>query len=663
MKQYIKSILAIGLTLSVACACNKQSSDIPAPAQKITVSATLPDAATRVAAADREGAQGLSWVWEEGDAINLIGATSSVLSINEGFTAKKATFSGKPATGDVFSIVYPGSKNLPDLEALSFAEQAQKSASSKDHLQYYAALQGLKSISSFEFSPAWASANGAEFKQGGVIKIVATMPAGTAKVNRVTIKASAPVFHSGNGEGMTDALSVAIEDGTLPSDMALTAWLMTSWFDDAIPAGTALQLVAAAGDDNWLCDLTLSEAKTIKAGFVNTISIAADKWYNTGRYSGGAGTEASPWIITKPEQMLFIKEDLVADDIRYFKLGADIDMSEISGWEPLNYASPYTKKIDFNGDGHTISNFKCDWSSYPSFFGVLYGKCYNVSFTNAVIDCSNNSGCGILGGYCGTGDLVGEADHVHVQGKVTLSGNKTGVGGMFGLIGNGVLNACSADCDVYSGKNYVGGLFGYSKKAIVQNCWTSGSVRGDQRVGGIGGGLNGDGDSIINCFSTAKLDGTEDFAATRSVGGIVAHANQDKGDQNETRMPGNVVKGCIAWQDAIKTRTYLGAELGGNDWYSAGAIVAFGSTHNTYADCYRKADLDFRDYADPFLLYDQENTSPDSPLVVKPVEGNTHNYPYHGKAAAAGATISQLAQSLGWSAEVWDFSGDIPKLK
>ena len=152
MKQYIKSILAIGLTMSVACACNKQSSDIPAPAQKITVSATLPDAFTRVAAADREGAEGLSWAWEEGDAINLIGSTSSVLSINEGFTAKQATVSGKPAKGDVFSIVYPGSMNLPDLEALSFAEQAQKTASSKDHLQYYAALQGLKSISSFEFS-------------------------------------------------------------------------------------------------------------------------------------------------------------------------------------------------------------------------------------------------------------------------------------------------------------------------------------------------------------------------------------------------------------------------------------------------------------------------------------------------------------------------------
>ena len=30
------------------------------------------------------------------------------------------------------------------------------------------------------------------------------------------------------------------------------------------------------------------------------------------------------------------------------------------------------------------------------------------------------------------------------------------------------------------------------------------------------------------------------------------------------------------------------------------------------------------------------------------------------KAAAAGKTLSQVAQELGWSAEVWDFSGDYP---
>ena len=38
-------------------------------------------------------------------------------------------------------------------------------------------------------------------------------------------------------------------------------------------------------------------------------------------------------------------------------------------------------------------------------------------------------------------------------------------------------------------------------------------------------------------------------------------------------------------------------------------------------------------------------------------------FAYHGKAAASGKTLSQVAQEIGWSAEIWDFSGDTPKIK
>ena len=38
-------------------------------------------------------------------------------------------------------------------------------------------------------------------------------------------------------------------------------------------------------------------------------------------------------------------------------------------------------------------------------------------------------------------------------------------------------------------------------------------------------------------------------------------------------------------------------------------------------------------------------------------------YPYHGK-VAAGKTLSALARDvLGWSADIWDFSNDLPVLK
>jgi hypothetical protein len=41
----------------------------------------------------------------------------------------------------------------------------------------------------------------------------------------------------------------------------------------------------------------------------------------------------------------------------------------------------------------------------------------------------------------------------------------------------------------------------------------------------------------------------------------------------------------------------------------------------------------------------------------------THQQAYHGKAAAADATISSVAKSLGWPEDIWDLSGEVPTLK
>lgn len=418
------------------------------------------------------------------------------------------------------------------------------------------------------------------------------------------------------------------------------------------------------GTDNW----ELAEQPLAFIAMMQTVD----------KPEGGDGSMEFPFELSTVADMKKIKSRLSADDKVYFKLMNDIDMASVDDWEPLNYASPYALAIDFDGGGHTISNFHViDYPSYPSFFGVLNGYCHDVTFMNAEIVSGADTGCGILGGYGGSGAIHADVARVHVHGKVTLKGNKTGVGGMFGCAGNATIEGCSADVDVWSSKNYVGGLIGYSKKVQISNCWVGGSVRGDQRVGGIAGGLLGDGDSITDSYCIAKMWAFKKNAETgedtdekeqgclRSVGGIVGHANQDKGDQNETRMPGNVVSGCIAWQDSIKTRTLIAddAPFSSNNYYSSGAIVAFTATHNILQNCYHRADLDFRDYSNLITMYDQENSSETAPLMIKPIEGWSYNYPYHGKAAAPGKTLTQVAKDLGWSTAIWNFSGDVPTIK
>ena len=102
--------------------------------------------------------------------------------------------------------------------------------------------------------------------------------------------------------------------------------------------------------------------------------------------------------------------------------------------------------------------------------------------------------------------------------------------------------------------------------------------------------------------------------------------------------------------------------------YSCGAIVGYTAVRNTLRGCLRNPAMKYNeaiffDYSDAFSLYNQEDVSPGSPLDPIAVAGANHNYPYHGKAAEAGKTLSEVAKGLGWSASVWDFSGELPKLK
>ena len=145
-----------------------------------------------------------------------------------------------------------------------------------------------------------------------------------------------------------------------------------------------------------------------------------------------------------------------------------------------------------------------------------------------------------------------------------------------------------------------------------------------------------------------------------------------------TSLPKNHVENCIAWNDALISNysftTEEGSiEAGAINQYSNGAVVGYTSVNNYLIGCLRNPAMDYNktiffDYTDMFSLYDQDDASPEHPLVVvtstaATEAGSKHNFPYHGKAAAAGSTLSAAAQSLGWSNDVWDFSGDVPTIR
>ena len=554
MKTSIFSIISIAALPFVLFSCNKvadSSNGLPAP--EISIQASIPTDATKVVPVVPESGKGLDWNWSAGDQLAVTsGDLVSVFSIRPGFEPKKASFIGKQVSGSKFSIIYPGScTSEAALEELSFADQNQAGNDVKDQLSYFALLKDVDAYASFEFGDSWAVSHGGSFKQGGVLRFCLTLPEETTVVNRITLKAGAPVFHKGNAaDALSNELSIGLSEVTLGSDHTVTAWMNTSWFDDVIPAGTSLAVNVAAGDFNWTADITPEVDKTIKAGFVNKITLPAEAWVTAGRYADGDGTLENPWQIKTPTQLTYVRDDMVSKEMRYFKLIADIDMAGIE-WMPLNNVAnaedetkAYDKFVYFDGDGHTISNLTVGEDvAYPSFAGVLYGTIKDVTFTNAVINGGENKS-GVVAGYMGTSQnfTANEISNVVVK-NATVAASRH-VGALVGQVATGenTITDCHVLGGVVNGAEYAGGFCGYIQQAAVTACSSSAEVSGTKHVGGFVGKTE---TPVFNqCwYDGPKVTATDNTKNAQSAGfvGYAAKANGLGGEFTDCYVKGTVI--------------------------------------------------------------------------------------------------------------------------
>lgn len=398
-------------------------------------------------------------------------------------------------------------------------------------------------------------------------------------------------------------------------------------------------------------------------------------------------------IVYTADDMMKIPGILVDGETKYVVLAADVDM-EGKSWTPLNTIADYTKGLEFNGQGHTIKNFTCTTGSYRSFYGIMNGKMYGVTFENAFVDGTDKSDgskgtqpAAIVAAYAG--NTAGDGSHayiydVKITGNSKVKANGSGVGGIVGVAVNCIVKRCSADVVIENGKKQVGGIVGYHKVGAagnylrIEDCCSSGSVSGEQQVGGIigqtqyetGSSRYNVGASVIrNCYSTMSVN------AKWSAGGISGSCSYGKAYAVEDiPVTKDVVAGCIAWNDEIKATNTSTTN------YSSGAVVAFCNIYQYFVDNYRKPGMTFDvpvdqkdedgnlQAADAFRIepYDQANSGDQIALTLvgnmSPVP-YMYSYPYHGKVAPDGSTVSSLAKTLGWDENVWDLSGELPVLK
>ena len=385
-------------------------------------------------------------------------------------------------------------------------------------------------------------------------------------------------------------------------------------------------------------------------------------------FNNGSGSADDPYIIMTAEEMLKIDETLIEGSTIYYKLGDDIDMSTIGDWSPINNVSPYQKKIDFDGDGHTLSNLTCradaEHAGNAGLFGVLWGEVRNLTIKNAALGNANNQfSSGIIAAYGGylKDDVVMHASAIncHVQG--TIRSKQYGNAGIFGR-GYGVtVERCSADVDIVCTTHHNAGILGYVEKTggnTIKNCYTTGSVSGTRFSAGIAAYIaDGGGNSISNCYSTISATSTN-----HGGGGIVGRID------NKTENPDAVID-CICWNEKIELTV---ARTDAN--YSVGAIVGdcYGNlkeggapTNITLKGGLRRPDLVFIATAPSNVLVDQGDFDENNPLTGPGTTSGSggHIYPYHGKAVATGTTCSEAAKQLGWDETIWDLSGSLPKLK
>jgi hypothetical protein len=315
----------------------------------------------------------------------------------------------------------------------------------------------------------------------------------------------------------------------------------------AASINSVADLLAVSGDANYVLmvdlDLTIDDASPVEGVQLADEETLDDPSYIpdgfTGTLDGGGRTISG---LTKP---LFneIGGDGVSSEISNLTLIAD-ESTGFSGRGILANATLIgTEIVDVHGvgdvDGGTIANvgglvgtLGTGQINYSSFTGVVtgtntvgglvgeaYGNILNSTFSGTV------TGERYVGGIAG------------VTGSQTIasssaSGNVTGIAGGEGIVGglvgggSGTIHSSYADVTVTgaTGNADIGGLLGYGDLSVtISNSYSTGSVTGDAKVGGLVGTLAGG--YIEESYSTGDVFGR----TNESIGGLVGFADSGSG--------------------------------------------------------------------------------------------------------------------------------------
>ncbi|HOK65264.1 MAG TPA: GLUG motif-containing protein [Anaerohalosphaeraceae bacterium] len=206
------------------------------------------------------------------------------------------------------------------------------------------------------------------------------------------------------------------------------------------------------------------------------------------RFAGGSGTSENPWKIARAQHLLYLayNESLYGS---HFLMTADINMSAYTGMQYKcigNSEKPFTGTFD--GGGHTVSHLNYFAKAAVTNVG-MFGYTSEAVIRNLGLE-----GVSIYTEGDSVGGLIGTQYRGIVSGCFT-TGTVEGIHTVGGLVGDeyGSIEDSYSLAAVYGHGSAAGGLAGAITGYMtdgVRRCYSAGSVKGVDYVGGLIGHSN-----------------------------------------------------------------------------------------------------------------------------------------------------------------------------
>lgn len=213
----------------------------------------------------------------------------------------------------------------------------------------------------------------------------------------------------------------------------------------------------------------------------------------------------------------------------HFRLTTDIDLNSLyktrENWEPIGKSSTNCFKGIFHGEKHRISHLYINApnANYKGFFGYLDSALVENVILSSEDSIIGKQYCGGIAAYANNKSIIrGCANHAYVEGKST----------------------------------HVGGICGNLGKSAIEDCFNTGSILGDEKVGGIAGYTNGnntDYASVCHCYNSGQI------RAKKAGGGIAGNSYSYTHIQqvlHSGQVWSDTLKGSIIGLKSQKSVTY-----------------------------------------------------------------------------------------------------------